>query len=74
MLLQERQPQLHRLGVPVADLDQPAQGDALKVLLALLEDKGRLGHGPALRQARQRHGAERRQAQEVGRAQRKVAE
>ena len=40
VLLQKRQPKLHRLRVPVADLDQPAHGDALKVLLALLEDEG----------------------------------
>ena len=52
VLLQEGQPNLDRLGVSVADLDQPAEGDPLKVLLGLLEDEVTLGHSPPLLQLR----------------------
>ena len=72
MLLQERQPDLHGLWVSVTDLNQPAQCNTLKVLLRLLENEARLGHRPALSDARQRHGAERRQAEVVGGAQGKI--
>lgn len=74
MLLQKRQPHLHRIRVSVADLDQPPQRDPLKVLLALLEDEVRPGHRPALRHARERHGPVRGQAEVVGCPQREVAE
>lgn len=74
MLLQESQPKLHRLRVPVPDLNQPSHGNPLKVLLALLVHERRLDDRPPLHLARQRHGAERRQAEVVGRAQREVAE
>ena len=47
MLLQEAEPDSHRLLMPVLDLDQAAEGDALKVLLGFLEDEGVAGHGPA---------------------------
>lgn len=74
MLLQESQPQLHRLRVTVLDLDQPPERDTLKVFLRLLENEMRLGHGPALDHAREGHGAEGGQAEVVGSAERKVAE
>jgi hypothetical protein len=73
VLPQKCQPELHILRMPVLDLDQPPEGDALKVFLRLLENEGRLGHGPALDQAWERHGAEGRQVQVVGGPQGKVA-
>ena len=48
MLAQKGQPDLHRLRVAVLDLNQPAQRDALKVLLALLVHEVRPRHRPAL--------------------------
>lgn len=66
MLLQESKPHLHRIRVPIADLDQPPDCDTLKVLLALLEDEGTPRYRPALRHPRQRHWAIGRQAEVVG--------
>ena len=74
ILLQKRQPNLHRLGVPVPDLNQPPQRGPLKVLLALLENEGTPGHRPPLGQPRQRRRPKRRQLEVVGRAEGKVAE
>lgn len=74
MLLQEGQPQLHRLRVAVLDLDQSPECDTLKVFLRLLENEMRLGHGPALDHTRQGNGAEGRQAEVVGGAKGEVAE
>lgn len=74
MLLQEGQPQLHRLRVAVLDLDQPPERDTLKVFLRLLENEMRLGHGPPLDHARKGHGAEGGQAKVVGGAEGEVAE
>lgn len=74
MLLQEGQPQLHRLRVTVLDLDQPPESDTLKVFLRLLENEMRLGHSPALDHAGQRDGAEGGQAEVVGGAEGEVAE
>ena len=74
MLLQVREPELHRLGVAVPDLDKAAQGNALVVLLRLLVDEMGPRDRPALDNARQGHGAKGGQAQVVGGAQGKVGE
>lgn len=74
MLLQEGQPQLHRLRVTVLDLDQSPERDTLKVFLRLLENEMRLGHGPALDHAGQRDGTEGGQAEVVGGTEGEVAE
>lgn len=57
MLCQERQPCLHDIGVPVLNLDQPAHGNALEILLALLEDEVGSWYCPALGDAWERDGA-----------------
>lgn len=74
VLAQVRQPQLHRLGVPIADLDKASQCLSLKVLLRLLEDEVVSGDGPALCDAGERHGAVGGQAEVVGGAEGKVGE
>ena len=57
VLAEEGQPGLHRLRVTILDLNQTAEGDPLKVLLALLVDKVTADDGPALSDAGKRHGA-----------------
>lgn len=74
MLLQEAEPDAHRLLVPVLDLDQSAHGDALKVLLRFLEDEGVARDGPALGDAGQGDGALGGQGEEVGGAEGEVGE
>lgn len=74
MLLKESQPDLHSLGVSVADLKESPSRDTFKVLLTLLENEMRLGHCPPLGNLWQRHGAEGRETQVVGCSQSKVAE
>lgn len=74
VLLEKSQPDLHGLGVSVANLQESPSRDTFKVLLALLENEMRLWHCPALGDLGQRYGAEGREAQVVSGPEGKVAE
>lgn len=70
----EGEPRLHRLRVPILDLDQSAKGDPLEVLLALLMHKVASGDGPAFNDARKRHGTGNGKVQIIGGANGEVGE
>lgn len=57
MLAKKGQPCLDCLWVAVLDLDESAEGDPLKILLALLVNKVAPGDGPAFDNARERNGS-----------------
>ena len=70
----ERQPRLDDIRVAVLDLDEAAHGDALEVLLRLLEDEVGPGDGPALGDAGQGDGPPRAQPHVIGGAHGEVGE
>lgn len=74
VLAEEGKPDLHGLGVSILDLNETAQGDALEVLLALLMHEVASGDGPALSDARERHGSGHGEVEVVGGADGEVRE
>lgn len=62
----EGQPGLNRLRVSILDLDQAAERDPLKVLLALLVYEVTASHGPAFGDTGKGHGARDGEAEVVG--------
>lgn len=74
MLLQECQPRLHYVRMPVLDLNKSPHGNTLKVFLRLLENEVCSWDGPALSYSRKWYGASRGQAHVVCRAHGEVGE
>ena len=74
MFLQESQPRLHHIRVSVLDLYQPPHGDALEVLLRLLENEVGAWNCPAFDYAGEGNGAARAETHVVGCAHGEVGE
>lgn len=70
----ESKPCLYRLRVAVLDLNQPTEGDPLKVFLALLVHKVASRDGPAFDDARKRHGTGNGKVKIIGGADGEVGE